>query len=47
MTSIGQKFQKCDENLKVVIIELLKQGHSYHELARKYNMLKGTISTRQ
>ena len=47
MASKGQKFQKCDENLKEVIIELLKQGHSYRELAREYNIPKGTISTWQ
>ena len=47
MASKGQKFQKCDENLKQIIVKLLKQGHSYRELAKKYNMPKGTISTWQ
>ena len=47
MASKGQKFQKWDESLKEVIIELLKEGHSYRELARKYNLPKGTISTWQ
>ena len=47
MASKGQKFQKCDENLKQEIVELLRQGHSYRELAKKYNMPKGTISNWQ
>ena len=47
MASKGQKFKKWDENLKKEIIELLKEGHSYRELARKYNLPKGTISTWQ
>ena len=47
MASKGQKFQKWDDSLKEVILELLKEGHSYRELARKYNLLKGTISTWQ
>ena len=47
MATKGQKFQKCGENLKQEIVELLKQGHSYRELAKKYNMPKGTISTWQ
>ena len=31
---MASKGQKYDENLKEVIIELLKQGHLYRELAR-------------
>lgn len=47
MASKGQKFNKCSESLKKIIIEELKNGYSYRELARKYNLPKGTISTWQ
>ena len=47
MASKGQKFRKWDAKLKNEIIELLENGHSYRELARKYNMPKGTISNWQ
>ena len=47
MASKGQKFKKWDTKLKNEIIELLENGHSYGELARKYNMPKGTISNWQ
>jgi transposase len=47
MASKGQKFKKWDDKLKEVIIKELKNGHSYRELAKKYNMPKGTISNWQ
>lgn len=47
VASKGQKFKKCEESLKEIIILELGNGHSYRELAKKYSMPKGTISNWQ
>ena len=47
MASKGQKFQKWDTNLVETIKLELKNGHSARELARKYNIPRGTISNWQ
>ena len=43
----GQKYKNWDENIKNEIIDLLNKGHSARELARKYPVSRGTISTWQ
>ena len=43
----GQKYKNWDENIKNEIINLLNKGHSVRELARKYPVSRGTISTWQ
>ena len=47
MASKGQKFQKWDYELVNQIKEELKNNHSVRELARKYNIPRGTISNWQ
>ena len=47
MATKGQKFQKWDNNLVEIIKNELKNGHSARELARKYNIPRGTISNWQ
>ena len=43
----GQKYKNWDENIKNEIINLLNKGHSVRELARRYPVSRGTISTWQ
>ena len=43
----GQKYKNWDENIKNEIINLLNKGYSVRELARKYPVSRGTISTWQ
>lgn len=47
MASKGQKFDKCSQNVKELIIEELSKGKSYTELSREYNVKAKTISTWQ
>lgn len=47
MVSKGQKFEKCNDELKEIIISELKEGSSCRELARKYEISRGTISNWQ
>ena len=47
MASTGQKFQKWETSLVVIIKNELMEGHSARELARKYNVPRGTISNWQ
>lgn len=47
MASIGQKFKKWDTSLVEIIKNELRVGHSARELARKYNIPRGTISNWQ
>ena len=47
MTKKGLKHNKWDDNIVTMIKQELESGHSVRELARKYNLPRGTISNWQ
>ena len=47
MTKKGLKHNKWDNNIVTIIKQELENGHSVRELARKYNLPRGTISNWQ
>ncbi len=47
MTKKGLKHNKWDNNIVTIIKQELENGHSVRELARNYNLPRGTISNWQ
>lgn len=47
MAKKGQKFDKYSEETKEKVVQELINGESYRQLARKYSIPRGTVSTWQ